>query len=117
MKRTPRWGTAKTARIAHLNDVARTAMGIASRVVQTSGIAALPAPLQSTIRERVETFDDFTPANDPYGERDFGLFEVDDTRVIWKIDYYDRALEMHSEDESDASQTVRVLTIMLASEY
>jgi len=116
--RTPRWGTAKVTRIAELNDLARTAMGIASRVVQTPGIAALPLPLQSHIRERVELFDAFTPDNDPYGERDFGMFEVDGAgRVMWKIDYYNRALNAHSEDESSAALTVRVLTIMLASEY
>ena len=37
-------------RIAELNDLARTAMGVASRVMQTEGIMALPAALQSKIR-------------------------------------------------------------------
>lgn len=109
--------TERTARIASLNDLCRTAMGIAGRLVQTEGISALPSATQSAIRERVETFDAFTPDNDPYGERDFGGFEIDGQRIFWKIDYYNRALTGGSEDPGDPRQTVRVLTIMLASEY
>jgi hypothetical protein len=108
----------RTERIARLNDIARTAMGIGSRVVQTEGIAALPPDVQSRIRERVETFDTFNPDNDPHGERDFGSFDVDDVgKVFWKIDYYDKSMEFGSEDPSDPGQTTRVLTIMLACEY
>jgi len=108
---------ARTLKIAALNDLCRTAMGIAGRLVQTSGINALPAADQSAIREKVETFDAFTLDNDPHGERDFGAFEHYRERIFWKIDYYDRTLSMGSEDPTDPKQTVRVLTIMLASEY
>lgn len=107
-----------TKRIAELNDLARTAMGVAGRVVQTAGIAALPSQVQSRIREQVEKFNSFTADNDPYGERDFGAFEIPDVgRVFWKIDYYDKQLEQGSEDPADPSQTTRLLTIMLAEEY
>jgi hypothetical protein len=106
-----------TKRIAELNDLARTAMGVAGRVVQTEGISALPSRMQSRIREAVELFNDFTKDNDPYGERDCAIVEVEGHRVLWKIDYYDRQLEMHSEDAADPAKTVRVLTIMLAEEY
>ena len=52
----------------------------------------------------------------------FGSFDYDGTRIFWKIDYYDRASlgtgrDMGSEEPSDPKQTLRVLTIMLASEY
>jgi Protein of unknown function (DUF3768) len=107
----------KTQRIAALNDLCRTAMGVAGRVVQTPGILALDASVRSAIREKVETFDAFTPGNDPYAERDFGGFEHDGVRVLWKIDYFDRSLSGGSEDPSDTAQTVRVLTIMRAEEY
>lgn len=107
----------RTAKIAKLNDLARTAMGVASLVMQTPGVAALPPETQSRIRKGVETFDAFTSGNDPHGERDFGSFEVDGARVFWKIDYYDRSLTFGSDDPSDPSQTTRVLTIMLAEEY
>jgi Protein of unknown function (DUF3768) len=106
-----------TAKIAQLNDLARTAMGVASRLVQTAGICALPAEEQSAIREKVEKFTDFNKGNDPYGERDMGMFNHNQNRIMWKIDYYDRKFEMGSEDPSDPKQTSRVLTIMLAEEY
>lgn len=106
-----------TRRIAELNDLCRRAMGVAGRLFQTAGIDALPLADQSAIREKVETFDAFTPDNDPYGERDFGAFEHGGEKIFWKIDYYDRSLTRGSEDPSDPGQTMRVLTIMLASEY
>jgi Protein of unknown function (DUF3768) len=80
-----------TRKIAELNDLARTAMGVAGRVVQTAGIAALPCQVQSRIREEVEKFNSFTADNDPYGEHDFGALDIPDVgRVFWKIDYYDK---------------------------
>ena len=120
----------RAERIARLNDLARSAMGIACVVVATEGIRALPEDDQSRLRELVETFDAFTPDNDPYGERDFGAIyqgldggwsasrPVDAAMtVFWKIDAYDRALQFGSEDPADPAVTRRVLTIMLASEY
>jgi Protein of unknown function (DUF3768) len=103
-----------TRRIAELNDLARTAMGVASRVVQTRGICALASADQSAIREAVEKFNAFNPGNDPYGERDMGCFEHNGIAVMWKIDYYDRQCEYGSEDPA---QTTRVLTIMRGEEY
>ena len=65
----------KSERIAELNDLCRTAMGVAGRLVQSEGINALPPRDQSVIRQRVELFNNFTRSNDPHGERDFGTFE------------------------------------------
>ncbi len=120
----------RAERIARLNDLARRAMGIACVVVATEGIRALPEADQSRLRELVETFDAFTPDNDPYGERDFGaIYQAVDgvwsvsrpvdvaVAVFWKIDAYDRALRFGSDDPADPAVTRRVLTIMLASEY
>jgi hypothetical protein len=116
----PRRGTTMsdtTIKIAELNDLCRTAMGVAGRLFQTAGISALPLADQSAIREKVETFNTFTPDNDPHGERDFGAFEHNGERIFWKIDYYAPDMEHGSEDPADPRQTVRVLTILLASEY
>lgn len=109
--------TDNAEQIAELNDLCRKAMGIAGRLFQTQGISALPLAEQSAIREKVETFAEFTPGNDPHGERDFGAFEHEGKRVFWRIDYYDRTLTKGSENPADPSKTVPVLTIMLASEY
>lgn len=103
--------------IARLNDLCRSAMGIAGKLIQTEGVCALPLAEQSAIREKVETFNDFSEGNDPYGERDFGAFEHNGQRIFWKIDYYARDLMHGSENPADPQQTVRVLTIMLAHEY
>jgi hypothetical protein len=54
---------------------------------------------------------------DPYGEHDFGNFEVAGQKFFFKIDYYDPNLEFGSEDPGDPQKTTRVLTIMLAEEY
>lgn len=109
--------TDTTKRIAQLNDLCRTAMGVAGKLMQTEGINALPPQVQSAIREKVETFNAFTPDNDPYGERDFGAIDHEGIRVFWKIDYYAPDLCHRSENPNDPKQTVRVLTIMLAEEY
>jgi hypothetical protein len=112
----------RTQTIAELNDLARTAMGVAGKVIQTQGICALDPEDQSRIREKVERFDQFTPDNDPYGEHDFGAIQHDcqdgeSVRVFWKIDYYNRDLTAGSDDPADPRVTRRVLTIMLAEEY
>ncbi len=107
----------KTEKIAQLNDLCRTAMGVAGKLVQTRGICDLPPEEQSAIREKVEIFADFTEDNDPHKERDFGAFEHKGQKIFWKIDYYDRTLTKGSEDPADPKQTCRVLTILLAEEY
>ncbi|MCP5006699.1 MAG: DUF3768 domain-containing protein [Planctomycetes bacterium] len=104
-------------KIAELNDLCRMSSGVTCRLVQTFGINALPENDQSAIREKVELFNDFTEANDPYGEHDFGAIKHNGEKIYWKIDYYDTDLEYASEDPTDPAQTARVLTIMLANEY
>ena len=107
----------QTARIRALNDRCRQAMGIFCQLVVTQGVASLTETDQSAIREKVETYSDFTPDNDPHGEHDFGAFDQSGHRIFWKIDYYAPCLTKGSEDPADPKKTARVLTIMLASEY
>lgn len=103
------------ARIAQLNDAARTSF-IGCRVVITQGIATTIADLDG-LYSKVRAFDDFTERNDPYGEHDFGSIEHEGKAVFWKMDCFDLDLLMHSPDPSDPAVTCRVLTIMLAEEY
>jgi hypothetical protein len=65
----------------------------------------------------VALYRNFTEDNNPYGERDFGNFMYQKEKIFWKIDYKDNAMMYHSPDASDPSQTIRVLTIMKASEW
>jgi hypothetical protein len=103
-------------RVRALNDDARRYL-TDGRVVFSSGIAALPPEDQAAIIDRVRTCDDFTPANDPYGEHDFGAFDYAGRHIVWKIDYYDGNLRFGSPDPSDPTLTKRVLTILFAEEY
>ena len=103
-------------RIRELNDAfSRSLSG--GRVMMTAGIAALPDSTREVVLEEVRKFDVFTGDNNPYGEHDFGSFEVDGRKIFWKIDYYDAKMKFGSEDPADPNKTTRVLTIMLASEY
>lgn len=67
--------------------------------------------------EAVRSFDSFDADNDPYREHDFGAFDFHGEKVFWKIDYYAPDLASGAEDPADPQSTVRVLTIMRASEY
>lgn len=104
------------AAIVSANDLLRTTF-LNGRVLITDGIRSLPEDLQSRIIEAIQTFDDFGPENDPFGEHDFGVVTVDGRKAFWKIDYYAPDMLHGSEDPSNAEETRLVLTIMLADEY
>ena len=106
-----------TARIRELNDAFRTTLRGNGDVYLTAGVAALPEEEQAEIVRRVQTFDAFTPDNDPHGEHDFGSFEYAGKTIFWKVACYDRDLNYDSPDPTDESMTARVLTVMLAEEY
>jgi hypothetical protein len=103
-------------KIRALNDAFRTSM-TGGRVLMTVGVEALPSDVKGMAIRRVATFPEFSPANDPHREHDFGDFELAGRTFFWKIDYYDAAMEFGSEDPADPAKTTRVLTIMLAEEY
>ena len=103
-------------KIAVLNDAFRKTLS-GGKVMLTSGVHELPDMVKATAIQKVATFDAFTEDNDPYGEHDFGSFELCSRKFFWKVEYYDKAMEYGSEDPSDPQKTTRVLTIMLASEY
>ena len=106
----------KTERIRELNDQFRQNMP-QGKVVLTPGILTHPQHIEE-ILNRILQFDDFTTDNDPHQEHDFGNFYVDNVgKIFWKMDYYNRDMTKGSEDPSDAVQTTRIMTIMLASEY
>jgi Protein of unknown function (DUF3768) len=107
---------ATTERIRALNDELRKNLSGGSALI-TPGVAALGEEAVSRIIKTIAVFDDFSHANDPYCEHDFGAFEIDGHKLFFKIDYYDTDLNFHSPDPADPSVTKRVITIMLAEEY
>jgi hypothetical protein len=104
------------SRIRELNDALRTTFE-GGRVLITAGIGALPPVLACEVVQKVRTFADFTPDNDPYGDHDFGRFEIAGRAFVWKIDYYNKSMTFCSENPADPELTTRVLTIMLAEDY
>jgi hypothetical protein len=107
---------AQTDIIRSLNDQLRRdfSYGVA---VMTPGVAALGADAAERIFKTIAVFDDFCHANDPHQEHDFGSFEAEGCTILFKIDYYDAKMEMHSPDPTNPAVTTRVITIMLAEEY
>ena len=108
-------------KVAQLNDFLRgyilTATPVKDKIVITQGVSALDKTIQKKIFEQVKSFKDFNQDNNPFGERDFGAFKVNDMDFFWKISYYDNDMKYHSEDKSNPEKTTRVLTIMKSEEY
>ena len=104
----------RTTKIQTLNDLARTTFR-GCRVMVTAGVRELDD--LDAVLNKVRAFDAFSEDNDPYGEHDFGSFSHAGQTLLWKIDYYDRTLTAGSEDPADPEATIRVLTVLLASEY
>lgn len=102
--------------IAALNDTLRQ-FHRGGMVVISRGVAALPRAVWAEVIVAVAEFNAFTPDNDPHGEHDCAVVDVDGLKVIFKIDYYDPSMLYHSDDPTDPEETRRVMTIMLAEEY
>ncbi len=103
------------SKIAELNDRLRKHGG-PGRLVATQGVNALGTETINLAVAAMRAFDSFTPDNDPYGEHDFGSFEVAGHKLFWKIEYYNRDMSAGSENPEDEAVTMRVLTIMLAAD-
>ena len=80
------------------------------RVVLTSGVDGLPDEIKTKVLLAVRDFDNFKTGDDPYGEHDVAVIELDGQKFYWKIDCYDENFEY-------GGDVNRLLTIMLASEY
>jgi hypothetical protein len=104
------------SRIRALNDELRQNLGT-GLAFMTPGVAALGQEAVDRIVKTIAIYDDFCHANDPHEEHDFGSFDANGQTIMFKIDYYDQELALHSPDPSDPNVTRRVITIMLASEY
>ncbi|SRR6266851_6341094 len=103
-------------KIALLNDAFRTTFS-GGKVMMTAGVDGLPDMVKCAALLEVAAFSAFNEDNDPYGEHDFGSFELCSRKFFWKIDCYDKELRCGSEDPGDPEKTTRVLTLMFAEEY
>lgn len=103
--------------IRELNDMLRMTMIVGGKVILTSGVASLDGATKWLVIDTVRNFSRFTEDNDPHGEHDFGTFEVNGERYMFKIDYYDVNYEYLSPNPADPRVTRRVLTVMCSHEY
>ena len=106
----------QSACVRGLNDQLRQNF-VGGMVMLTHGINALSDADRLAVMNKVRSFNNFTPDNDPHGEHDFGSFKHNAETYFWKIDCYDLQMLAHSPDPTDPSVTKRVLTIMMAQEY
>ena len=77
----------KTDRLRVLNDNFRSTLN-GGRVLMTAGVDALPLDTKARVILAVQSFSNFTKENDPHGERDFGIFEIEGETYFFKIDYH-----------------------------
>ena len=108
----------KVGRIAIQNDAFRRGLGSGTHLI-TSGVNDLGFAFVLSAVNSVREFNDFSKNNDPYCEHDFGDVTVNEHKLFWKIDYFQKGTKFAegSEDPSDENTTERLLTIMLADEY
>ena len=109
----------RSARVRELNDAFRKDPTRFGRAVVTRGVNDLGPDFAFLAARAVAAFDAFTEDNDPYGEHDFGSFELGGLRLFWKIDAYEKGSNFTAGGETpdNPETTDRVLTIMLAEEY
>ncbi|MGJ8590059.1 MAG: DUF3768 domain-containing protein [Yoonia sp.] len=64
-------------------------------------------------------FEVFEPENDPDGCHDFGALDIRGQKVFWKIDLYKAGSDFRYDAEApdNPATTMRVLTIMMASDW
>ena len=103
--------------ITELNDRFRQGDMKLLQYMISVGVQALARSKQVQLIRLVQSFDQFTPDNDPYKEHDFGRVSMDGRDYFWKIDYYDPTERQHSDDPASPNATRRVLLLMLSSEY
>jgi hypothetical protein len=110
-------------RLSTFNDAFRTQCSLIGSAIAdgtlviTCGVAARGNDFIDRAVHAVQEYSAFGEDNDPYGEHDFGSFDLDGENLFWKIDNYDPLFDGRSRDPADAAVTRRVLTILLAEEY
>ncbi|UXT53236.1 DUF3768 domain-containing protein (plasmid) [Agrobacterium tumefaciens] len=108
----------RTIKIRELNDELRTkGYALNGRIVAMGRLGQDHEAKQIRVVLGASEFNQWTEGDDPYGEHDFGKFEVDGDAFIFKIDYYDLDETHGSEHPEDQKTTIRVMTLMYADDY
>lgn len=97
----------------HPHQTVVMAASLGEEVMNSEGRRDIEAAILAGIHEHSFGAD----GNDPYGERDFGAFNVADRELYFKIDYYDLSMTNHSPDATDPAVTHYVMTIAYMRDY
>lgn len=104
-------------KIRQLNDQFRMRLKGSGKVIFVGELAAKEFEHRDKVFQAVMKFEAFNQGDDPYGEHDFGAFDLDGERYMFKIDYYDPSMDAGSDDPADPTKTLRVMSIFYASDY
>jgi len=104
-------------RIAALNDQFRKGDSSLGQWVISAGVSALSTEQRESLLQAVQSYDNFTQDNDPYGEHDFGMIHLGKEEYFWEIICYDKSSQQLAAHPEDFNIVTRVLTLMEAEEY
>lgn len=92
---------------------------IAGRMHVTRSLAEAEDGFMDEAVKATGQFDVFEPENDPDRSHDFGAVDIRGQKVFWKIDLYeaDSDFRCGAEAPDNPATTMRVLTIMMASDW
>jgi len=92
---------------------------IAGRMHVTRSLAEADEGFMVEAVKATGEFDTFEPENDPDGCHDFGVVDIRGQKVFWKIDLYEANSDFRygAEAPDNPATTIRVLTIMMASDW
>ncbi len=108
----------KSMQIAKLNDDLRINGHVRNgRVIAVGSLVQADETLRNKVVAVMREFKDFNDDNDPYGEHDFGAFEVDGEQFMFKIDYFALDEETASEHPEDQASTMRICSVFFARDY
>lgn len=108
----------RTIRIRDLNDELRlNGRALNGRMVAMGTLGQEDEEKIIRVYRAAAAFEDWSEGDDPYGEHDFGKFDVDGEAFIFKIDYYSLDEAHGSEHPEDQNTTIRVMTLMSAEDY
>lgn len=88
------------------------------RLMMSRYIADRDPDFHTKCLEALRVYDGWNADNDPHGEADMCILDIDGEKVWAKLDYYSRAnLNYGSEDPSDPAKTFRIGTLLFPDEY
>jgi hypothetical protein len=104
-------------KISELNDNFRRFGAGNGQFWISRAVSKLKPKEREELKNKMVNFDTFTNFNDPFHVHDCGAIKQNGKTYLWKFDYYAPDMQTESEDPSDETKTLRILTLMRSDEY